>query len=77
MTSTVRPMISTNLMPYAVEAADSKWHPAIKVVSGDVWYWPNITLATEDEAADWTKVCIVDAQLRAQEEVNNWNIFPL
>jgi hypothetical protein len=53
------------------------FHPAIKShATGQIWYWPNITKTTEDEAAEWAKQTLQDAEDAAERIAQTWNIFP-
>ena len=78
----IKPMVHLAMSPYAIAdifvspySRDDRWHPAIKLYTGAVWYWPNITKATEDEAANEAKAAIMDAQLAAQGVISSWNIY--
>ena len=50
------------------------FHPAIR--NGyDVWYWPNITFATEDEALHRATLSLADALQPMVDIVASWNIY--
>lgn len=60
-------MISTTYGP-------GPFHPAVRDSRGSVWFWPNITYETEDEAVDWANTMLSDAEREAQTVVDLWNI---
>jgi hypothetical protein len=49
------------------------FHPAIRNGSR-VWYWPNVTFATEDEAYWRALLSLADALQSTIEHVKTWNV---
>lgn len=50
------------------------FHPAIR--NGNrLWYWPNITFPTEDEAYRRAMICLSDAIQPASAVIDRWNIW--
>jgi len=49
------------------------FHPAISTNAG-VWYWPNITYPTEEEAYLRAAEIVDDAIAQLQATVHGWNI---
>lgn len=50
------------------------FHPAIRN-GKDVWYWPNITFASEDEAYHRAVLSLADALQPAFANIAGWNIY--
>jgi hypothetical protein len=59
---------------YATTYGSGPFHPAI-ANDGEVYYWPNITYPTEDEAFTRADKALADAIAAADAVVNGWNIW--
>lgn len=60
----------------AVKANGSgKWHPAI-TNREEIYYWPNRTYNTQEDALNAAKATLGDALSMAQSVCNSWNIVP-
>jgi hypothetical protein len=52
-----------------------RFYPAFKVAgTNELWYWPNITFKTKDEAYHYAAKEVCAVQTAAQIAVNKWNI---
>lgn len=51
------------------------FHPAFSI-HGTVWYWPNITMDTEEEAVHRARLALNDAEQAAQDVIHEWNVVP-
>jgi len=49
------------------------FHPAFSIHE-TVWYWPNITMGTEEEAVHHARRALNDAERAAQDVIHSWNI---
>ena len=62
--------------PTTVDAADGKYHPAIQEANGRaIYYWPNITCATEEKAAERAALACKDAYDALNAVAGQWHIF--
>lgn len=57
----------------AVKNGGEKYHPAL-TNREEIYYWPNRTYNTRDEAIEAAKLTLGDALERAQHVCNTWNI---
>lgn len=66
------------LQSYAdvIPGPDGKFHPAIcnKGALGPVYYWPNVTFASANEAYQHAQAAINDAQQAMNEITKGWNV---
>ncbi len=52
------------------------YHPAVfDTLGGQLWYWPNITFATETEASNWARVSVSQVEIEVQQSIESWNIY--
>lgn len=59
---------------YATTYGTGPFHPAIQSDSG-VWYWPNITKATEQEAYEHAALALKEAYNAANAISQCWNVY--
>lgn len=59
---------------FATSYGTGPFHPAIRNGT-QVYYWPNITFATEDEAYGRAILSLSDALQPAIDNVKAWNVY--
>jgi hypothetical protein len=59
----------------ATTFGNGPFHPAFKV-NNQVYYWPNVTRATEEEAWEWAIDTLGYAFKEAALVMSGWNVSP-
>lgn len=75
----MKPKLEINLIATTYGGGPGFYHPAIRNMVFDIWYWPNVTFETEALAYKWAQESlnrlIAEHLKPAQEIINGWNIF--